>query len=123
MRIALTLLFLISISYSMLLKLGIVAYYEYNRIYIAQNLCENRDKPALKCCGKCYLRKQLAKADRGRSTGQPLLAQLSKFEVAPFIIPEAFLLSSIPGREASAESYYHAPFPKEVMRAIFHPPG
>ncbi|HWB62124.1 MAG TPA: hypothetical protein VG603_01345, partial [Chitinophagales bacterium] len=37
------------------------ANYEINRQYIAQNLCENRDKPCMHCNGKCYLRKQLEK--------------------------------------------------------------
>ncbi|RFM27085.1 hypothetical protein [Deminuibacter soli] len=30
-----------------------------NRSYIAQNLCENRSKPQLNCCGKCQLNKKL----------------------------------------------------------------
>ena len=39
----------------------LIEYYT-NKEYIASVLCENRDKPALACNGKCYLEKQLKKA-------------------------------------------------------------
>lgn len=35
--------------------------YHANYDYIANVLCENRDKPYLECNGKCYLEKQLKK--------------------------------------------------------------
>lgn len=35
--------------------------YVTNYDYIATVLCENKDKPELKCNGQCYLMKQLAK--------------------------------------------------------------
>jgi len=35
-----------------------------NRNYIAKNLCENRNKPGMKCCGKCYLKKKLANQEK-----------------------------------------------------------
>ena len=40
----------------------IIDYYA-NYDYIANALCENRDKPYLECNGKCYLQKQLKKND------------------------------------------------------------
>lgn len=36
--------------------------YVLNYEYIATELCENKDKPELKCNGKCHLMKELAKA-------------------------------------------------------------
>ncbi len=38
-------------------------YYVVHKTEIAQNQCENKAKPALKCNGKCYLMKQLKKAE------------------------------------------------------------
>ena len=35
-----------------------------NQEYIAKNLCENKDKPVLKCNGKCHLAKELAKEEK-----------------------------------------------------------
>lgn len=36
--------------------------YVVNYDYIAKVLCENKDKPEMKCNGKCHLMKELAKA-------------------------------------------------------------
>lgn len=35
--------------------------YEINKEYISKNLCENRDKPEMDCCGKCVVKKDLEK--------------------------------------------------------------
>jgi hypothetical protein len=37
--------------------------YTLNKNFISGNLCENRLKPKLQCAGKCYLNKQLTKAN------------------------------------------------------------
>ena len=37
--------------------------FKLNQNYIASNLCENKNKPALQCNGKCFLKKQIASAD------------------------------------------------------------
>lgn len=42
----------------------IVEYFA-NYDYISKVLCENKDKPALKCNGKCHLMKEMAKASEG----------------------------------------------------------
>jgi hypothetical protein len=39
----------------------IIADFYLHRDYIAKNLCENRNKPQMKCCGKCCLKRKLAK--------------------------------------------------------------
>ncbi|MFT3793841.1 hypothetical protein [Flavobacterium sp.] len=51
------------LCFTMLLK-PIVPVFEYifNYDYIANELCENKDKPVMGCNGKCYLMKELAKA-------------------------------------------------------------
>lgn len=40
-------------------------YYELNKNYISQKLCENRSNPKMHCNGRCYLGKQLKKAEEG----------------------------------------------------------
>ncbi len=53
---------LILVSLTMLFKpLWPVADYIANYEYIVNVLCENKEKPELKCHGKCYLTKQIAK--------------------------------------------------------------
>ena len=61
----------------------LIEYYS-NKEYIASVLCENRDKPALACNGKCYLEKQLKKANN-HDTHDHSIPQidLSKYPVSP----------------------------------------
>lgn len=40
------------------------AEYEWNKDYIAENLCINKDRPELNCNGFCYLKTQLEKVDK-----------------------------------------------------------
>jgi hypothetical protein len=42
-------------------KAVIVADFYANQDYIAKNLCENRGNPKMHCCGRCMLRKRLAR--------------------------------------------------------------
>jgi hypothetical protein len=50
-----------------LVFVGIGVYYHVNKEYIAQKLCENRSNPKMHCNGKCYLSKQLKKAEEGEN--------------------------------------------------------
>lgn len=45
-------------------KLFIYFNFLINQDYIAQNLCENKEKPELKCNGKCQLVKELSKEEK-----------------------------------------------------------
>jgi autonomous glycyl radical cofactor GrcA len=47
----------------MVCKLGIVAHWKINQAAITQKYCVNKAKPALKCNGKCHLKKQLQQAE------------------------------------------------------------
>ena len=51
-----------SLTVAILLKpIWPIAEYILNYDYIVEKLCENKNKPILKCNGKCFLTKQLAK--------------------------------------------------------------
>jgi hypothetical protein len=45
-------------------KAGYIFYWKANQTNITQQFCENKDKPKMKCCGKCYLKKQLNKIEK-----------------------------------------------------------
>ena len=51
--------------------------YHANYDYIANVLCENRDKPYLECNGKCYLEKQLKKANHGDHDHKSTVPQIN----------------------------------------------
>lgn len=59
----------------------IVAEFVWNQDYIAQNLCENIDKPVLKCNGKCQLAKELEQNEEKKSN-----QTIPEIEVSFFIM-------------------------------------
>lgn len=46
----------------------LVANYQIQKQQIAKTLCENRNKPSKGCQGKCYLKKQLQKAEEAENS-------------------------------------------------------
>ncbi|MBW2938670.1 hypothetical protein KXJ69_11165 [Aureisphaera sp. CAU 1614] len=64
-----------------------VVEYVINYNYIIEKLCENRDKPEMKCNGKCYLAKQFAK-QASEEDRNPFKGKTSKIEIPQFIISE-----------------------------------
>lgn len=64
--------------------------YVVNYDYIANVLCENKDKPQLQCNGKCYLAKQLKKAQREQDKN-PFGEQRSKIEVQSMVYFQSLL--------------------------------
>ena len=115
---------MIVLSCQCVVKCGIVAWYQINKDYIAKNLCENKDKPQLKCCGKCYLKKKLNAVDDKLPNGKHLPNKLEKAEVTDFIIPSPISIA-LPnfanplvygGNRASYYIHLHT-------HAVFHPPS
>jgi hypothetical protein len=100
----------------------IVAEYVINKEYIAQNICENRDKPKMNCKGKCHLKKQLAEDEsgkKGNSQSQQekqdvnLFCQYFNLRVPLLVVPvlkQKFL---------SANEF----FILNYIKNIFHPPS
>ena len=66
-------------------KSALVLNYQINKKSIAATRCENRDKPEMRCDGKCYLSKQLKQAEEKESP-VPNFNQLK--ELSPFITSE-----------------------------------
>ena len=126
MRRGMALLLLFMLCHQLVLKLGLLAWYQVNKDYIAQNFCENRDKPQLKCCGKCYLRKQLKKVDGSDNPIKNAALSFEKSEALACIIPSPLSLD-----------LNHLEYPVAVVRTpvlqhlhhssipfpIFHPPA
>lgn len=54
---------LLALISSNLSTLFVYAEFKANQRYIAETLCENKDKPQLNCEGKCYLMKKLKDAE------------------------------------------------------------
>jgi len=59
--------------------------YLINREYIANVLCVNKNNPEIKCNGKCYLNKQLKKANEAEQSGNqavPPKIEMEKYPVS-----------------------------------------
>nr|WP_295926123.1 hypothetical protein [uncultured Dyadobacter sp.] len=59
MRPLIAYILLLAIMLPTLSPWGTIAYFKLNREYIAKVLCENRNRPQMRCNGKCYLAKKL----------------------------------------------------------------
>lgn len=122
-KFAAILLFL-CISYQFVAKLGVIVWYQANIDYVAQELCENKDKPQMQCNGKCYLKKQLAKVDQQQQDEQQAPAKKIKSELPEFLatVTEINLTYHT---DLSIVSYaiYKSHYKFEIVADIFHPPA
>lgn len=76
-------------------KLGVIAYFNLNREYIAEVLCINKGEPLQTCHGQCFLKTNLNLADESSSKDaeMPLTKQQVEFPV--FVVSElAFKFNS-----------------------------
>lgn len=126
MRRGMALLLLFVLCHQLVLKLGVVAWYQVNKDYIAKNLCENRNKPELNCCGKCYLRKQLKKVDGHENPVKNAVLSIEKMDALACILPPTINYDySHPELKTSSiktpvlQDLYQHP----VSFSIFHPPS
>lgn len=103
----------------------VVGLFHLNKEYIAKNLCENRDKPAKKCCGKCYLKKQLKKvSEQDENAPGTSVLKIEKLEIAcwkptSFTIP-AHLEFSAPASQTPVVPHFNTYL---AVTSVFHPPA
>jgi hypothetical protein len=102
-------------------KLVIIVNYDLRKDYIAKNLCENRDKPQMKCCGKCYLKKQLNKTEDSNSKQAP--NKDSKSDVVA-LIKEKIILPEYQHFEYTVHNtFWNNHYAFNYQSAQFHPPS
>jgi hypothetical protein len=95
--------------------------YNINQNYIASTLCENRDKPACCCRGKCFLKKQMQKDEDSGKNNVP--ASKDKFDVSLFC--EAVSKNNFNNSIADKLFSDHYLIKKYTasLSSVFHPPG
>jgi hypothetical protein len=81
--VAIVLIFVISAQ--CFYQLGMVTYFQLNQQFIADVLCINKEKPALQCHGKCYLKKKLEVTDIPGEAPSPAAGK-EKLEIAVYLI-------------------------------------
>lgn len=115
----------ICVSCQLVAKLGIVAWWEANRSYVAKELCENRNQPQKKCAGKCYLKKQLNKIEQEPGTENNIPNKKHLTEVIDCILTQPINSTSSIVFEPIQKSLstYVNHYQYKVLKRIFHPPA
>jgi hypothetical protein len=92
-----------------------------NRTYIAQNLCENRAKPELKCGGQCYLMKKLAEKkqqEQKNTENVEILLATSLFQNPPAF----YFKQTVKEKEIIDFSSFLSFYTQSFILSTFHPP-
>lgn len=118
-----SILLMLSLSCQSLVKLGILTWYEINKQYVADKLCENKNKPQLNCNGKCYLKKQLKKADANSDSNKSTTSN-ERMDMLECILPESFCISLLfeSSLVQSLVSYSNQ-YCFSYVALVFHPPS
>lgn len=99
--------------------------YVINYDYISTQLCENIEKPVLKCNGKCHLAKELAKASENEKPLDSSKKHTFKFEIE-VLFCESFLNYNVTNflnfETKETSSFYQNLYFSELTTRIFHPP-
>ena len=96
-----------------------LAWYELNKDYITELFCVNKDKPELKCHGKCHLKKQVESQDKERD----IAIEISEIVWISFVPDESTPLFT----EEQTQPRFSYPNSERVdydshLAGVFHPP-
>lgn len=95
--------------------------YEANKQNIIKYLCENVDKPALQCNGKCFLNKTLNKA-RENPESQKEINSGFLFKIDLFRTLSKSLLFNHKTIEQTLNTYYLPLIKGKYITKVFRPP-
>lgn len=97
--------------------------YAFDYEYISTVLCENKDKPELKCNGKCYLMQALAEASE-KEADQKKKSTTSTIELLPFIIEVSEIAISVLITEETKITFTFSTnlIAREAATGLFRPP-
>ncbi|MFB6455139.1 hypothetical protein ACE38W_07720 [Chitinophaga sp. Hz27] len=96
----------------------IVMQYWSNQAFIAQNLCENKNRPEMHCNGKCHLRKELEKDTQQEKNN----SGKESYEVMFVNELQTFMQTPPVAATIKHTIFYKDPYLPTPVFAIFHPP-
>lgn len=105
------------------MQLSVMTWYQVNRGYISEVLCENREMPEMHCDGKCVLAQKLKQANQQeQQQGQSAMPEIQLI-VSPFIFNG---LAKIEKKHLSSDSLqWNQPedhYSLTLVSGLFHPP-
>ena len=101
------LLLLVYLPVSFNFFLPVVAY-NVNLKFIAEELCENKDKPEMMCNGKCYLGKQMEKQADTNTDSDSKMVLTNIYEMSHLLVRANNSLNNFP-RLISYSAFYQCP--------------
>lgn len=123
MKQLIIILFILLLAVQSFYQLAIISAYYSNKDYIAAVLCENKNKPKMHCNGKCFLKKQLRKAEEEQQKdaasfkfSEPLVYITHPVQLQTEAITYAVLNTDYPAYAANHYSFLFA-------ASCFRPPG
>lgn len=115
----------VTIAFKMFMAPIIFANYELRKDFIIKNYCINKSRPELHCDGKCYLAKQLKKAeqeDQKQATGNFISKLLSfESEIKTNLFANYFAKKAFQEKE-NPNFQYIVSFSLVHTFSFFHPP-
>ena len=112
------LLLLVYLLVSFNFFLPVVAY-NINLKFIAEELCENKDKPEMMCNGKCYLGKQMEKQTGTETDSDNKIVLTNTYEMPHLLVRTNKSLNNFP-RLMSYSAFYQ--FPTDLFADVHTPP-
>jgi hypothetical protein len=126
---SLNLLFIIALLFQASAKMFVYVQWFKNQEFIAKNLCENRDKPELKCHGKCKLMKAMAALEqKEQSNEKNQNTQLPNFLQEVFFTDKINFLPQFSFQDFSFQEkisnhfYFNHSFKDAYLASSWHPP-
>lgn len=114
MKFALVIIVCLSLCAQCFVQLGMMTWYRINQEQIAEKYCVNKDKPELRCKGKCHLKKQMDKTQQDGSQDKRV-AETGEWTV--------FLVPSVPS--ISLRSFFvslkQTISPQDPYTFLYHP--
>ena len=100
---------------------AIVLNFKMNQVYIAENVCVNKNNLALKCQGKCYLNKKIAESNE-ESRERPFLEYEERNMQFNITILDIFTYQFLKLPSIQRIDYYHQIYSSSFILDIFRPP-
>jgi len=120
MRYVTAILLLVSMLGTTFSSYGIWLDYALNKQFITANLCVNKDRPELKCQGRCYLCRKINNQNNKAPENSPRRANfkfllLSEMSSGTYVLP-------IPDSSSCLYATYDGRLCTACIPSLFHPP-
>lgn len=120
MKPILTILLAFSLLTSSISKLAVFTDYLFNQEKITAAFCENKDKPKLKCEGKCHLSKEISKQEKQEGSSKSL-KEINEFPL--FKDVRSFQLNNLNPVNYNPFWLYNSNQAEGYYNTLFKPPA